>query len=56
MIKINLKKLQEQVESNKIERLKFIDLWCDYIKKTPNKVWSSQQAELINSQITEDMI
>ncbi|MBU5687893.1 MAG: hypothetical protein KQA41_00595 [Candidatus Aenigmarchaeota archaeon] len=53
---IDIKELKEQKIKNFEERLKFIDLWCDYIKKTPNKVWSSQQAEIINSQITKDMI
>lgn len=31
------------------ERLRFVRLWVDYIKKTPNKKWSEQQNVLINS-------
>ena len=48
---IDLKELKKIKKRNFEERLKFIDLWSDYIKNTPNKVWSSQQAELINNQI-----
>ncbi len=33
------------------ERLDFVRFWADYIKKTPNEVWSKQQALLINSQL-----
>jgi len=53
---LDFKELKRQKKKNFEERLKFIDLWCDYIKKTPNKIWSAQQAELINSQIKKDMI
>lgn len=31
------------------QRLGFVEFWADYIKKTPNKVWSKQQADFINS-------
>jgi hypothetical protein len=31
------------------ERLRFVRLWAEYIKKTPNKKWSQQQNMLINS-------
>lgn len=38
--------------SNKIKtRMDFVKFWADYIKKTPNKIWSRQQADLIDSQI-----
>ena len=30
-------------------RIGFVKFWVDYIKKTPNKIWSRQQAEFINS-------
>ncbi|MFH8092604.1 MAG: hypothetical protein QXM38_01530 [Candidatus Aenigmatarchaeota archaeon] len=30
---IDIKELKEQKIKNFEERLKFIDLWCDYIKK-----------------------
>ena len=31
------------------ERLRFVRLWADYIKRTPNRKWSKQQNLLINS-------
>lgn len=31
------------------QRIEFVKFWVDYIKKNPNKVWSKQQAEFINS-------
>jgi len=31
------------------ERLEFIHFYAEWVKKTPNKVWSKQQADLINS-------
>lgn len=32
-------------------RMGFVRFWVDYIKRTPNKVWSKQQADLINSML-----
>jgi len=31
------------------QRLKFVRLWANYMKKTPNKKWSEEQNVLINS-------
>ena len=31
------------------ERLRFVKIWADYMKKTPNSKWSRQQNILINS-------
>ena len=31
------------------ERLSFVRLWANYIKRTPNQVWSKQYVTLINS-------
>jgi hypothetical protein len=36
-------------KEEKAERLKFVRFWANYIKTHPNKVWSKQQATLINS-------
>jgi hypothetical protein len=49
--KISARELRAKKERNFQERLKFIDLWVAYIKKTPDKVWSAQQKELIDSQM-----
>ncbi|MBU4245846.1 MAG: hypothetical protein ABIF85_00450 [Nanoarchaeota archaeon] len=50
-LKISAQELRKKKEQNFKERLKFIDLWVDYIKKTPDNVWSAQQKELIDSQM-----
>ncbi|MDK2782808.1 MAG: hypothetical protein PWQ32_397 [Thermococcaceae archaeon] len=31
------------------DRIKFIKLYVEWLKKTPNEVWSAQQAEFINA-------
>ncbi len=36
-------------EKNFRSRLEFVRLWADYVRKSPNKVWSKQQADFINS-------
>ncbi len=52
----DIKELRKDIKINKNQRLEFINLWCDYMRKISNKEWSRQQAELINSQITKKMI
>ena len=44
---IDLEELKKMKEQNFKERLKFIDLYTEWLKKTPNKVWSSQQKKLM---------
>lgn len=46
-IKVDLQELQEDKERNFQERLKFIDQYCEWLKKTPNSVWSTQQNRLL---------
>ena len=46
--KIDLKELEKFKEENFKERLKFIDQYTEWLKKTPNKVWSSQQKKIID--------
>ena len=31
------------------DRIGFVEYWADYVKRNPNKVWSKQQADFINS-------
>ena len=31
------------------EKIDFIKLYVEWLKKTPNEVWSAQQAEFINA-------
>jgi hypothetical protein len=45
---INLEELKAQKEENFRERLRFIDQYVEWVKKTPNKKWSTQQKTIIN--------
>ncbi len=45
---INLKELEEQKEQNFRERLEFIKKYAEWIKKTENREWSKQQADIIS--------
>ena len=45
---IDLKELEAQKKRNFEERLKFIDLYVEWLKKTPNEVWSSQHRKFID--------
>ncbi len=38
-----------ELEMNRKERMKFVVFWADYVRTHPDKVWSRQQAVLINS-------
>lgn len=46
---IDLEKLEEFKEKNFKERLEFIKQYVEWIKKQPNKKWSSQHKELIDN-------
>ena len=46
--KKDLKEIEKDIELNKIQRLQFIDMYTDWIKKTPNKVWSAQHKKFID--------
>lgn len=48
---IDLKELEKLKEENFRERLEFIDKYVEWLKKTPNKKWSSQQKEIIGQYI-----
>ncbi len=45
---IDLKELKKLKEENFKERLEFIDKYVKWLKKTPNKKWSSKQKEIID--------
>ncbi len=47
--KIDLKELEKFKEQNFKERLEFIDKYAEWVKKQPNKKWSSQQNKIIDS-------
>ena len=44
---IDLKELKKLKEENFKDRLEFIDKYVEWLKKTKNKEWSSQQKEII---------
>jgi len=44
-------KIKEFVESNKKQRMDFVELWAEYVKTHDDKDWSSQQAKIINSML-----
>ncbi len=46
--KIDLDRLSKDKENNFQQRLKFIDKYVEYIKKTPNEKWSKEQKDIIN--------
>lgn len=41
--------LKFDVARNRKERLDFIHLYAEWVKRMPNEIWSKQQAELIDS-------
>ena len=43
------KALKNRKRQNLLDNLKYIDLYVEYIKKTPNKEWSREQNKFINS-------
>jgi len=48
-MKIDLEELKKDKETNFKERLDFIDRYVEWIKSTPNKVWSKQHKDFIDS-------
>ena len=48
LTKKDLKELEEEKKRNRQQRMEFVDMYAEWLKKTPNKAWSSQQNKLIN--------
>lgn len=46
---VDLETLKKAKEENFRGRLEFIDMYVEWLKKTPNKVWSKQHKDFINS-------
>jgi len=46
--KIDLEELGKEMESNRKQRLEFAKQYAEWVKKTPNKVWSTQQKVLLD--------
>ncbi|KCZ71641.1 hypothetical protein ANME2D_02376 [Candidatus Methanoperedens nitroreducens] len=49
LMKIDIEELKKDKETNFKERLDFIDRYVEWIKATPNKVWSKQHKDFIDS-------
>jgi len=47
-MKIDLEELEKDKQKNFQDRLKFIDEYVEWLKKTPNKFWSKQQKQMID--------
>ena len=50
-VNVDLEELKQFKAQNAKERLEFIDLWANYVKRHNDREWSKQQNFLINSQI-----
>ncbi|MFH1391664.1 MAG: hypothetical protein ABIH20_05110 [Candidatus Diapherotrites archaeon] len=48
LTKKDFEEMEEEKKRNREERLKFVDMYAKWLKKTPNKKWSKQQNKLIN--------
>lgn len=48
---MNLEKLEEEREKNRMQRREFVKYWAEYVKKHPDKEWSEQQNLIIDSQL-----
>jgi hypothetical protein len=48
-MKFDLKELDDDRERNFEERLRFIDLYVEWLRRTPNEVWSRQQKEMVDA-------
>jgi hypothetical protein len=46
-----MKAIDEEKRRNFKSNLKFVRFYADWLKHTSNKIWSEQQALLINSQL-----
>lgn len=46
-LKVDLEELEEQKRKNFEDRLKFIDWYAEWLKKTPNAVWSKAQKAVV---------
>ncbi|MFW5946349.1 MAG: hypothetical protein ACOCTN_05710 [Candidatus Natronoplasma sp.] len=46
---MKLDDIEEDRKKNLEERLRFIEEYARWVKRTPNEVWSEQQKEMIDS-------
>jgi hypothetical protein len=43
---MNLEELKKLKKENSEERIRFVEKYAEWVKKTPNKIWSKQQKNL----------
>ena len=48
LTKKDLMELEEEMKRNRRQRMEFIDLYAEWLKKTPNKKWSKQQKKFLD--------
>lgn len=49
-----LKELEDEKERNFKQKIEFVRLYAEWIKKTPNREWSKQHSKFINSMYKKD--
>ena len=50
LTKKDLREIDKEIESNRRQRMEFIDMYAEWIKKTPNKVWSRQHKKFLDKE------
>jgi len=55
-MKVDIEELKKEKKANFKERLDFIDRYVEWIKATPNKVWSKQYKDFITVHFKKTMI
>lgn len=48
LTKKDLLELKEEMKLNKKQRIEFVRQYAEWLKKTPNKKWSSQQKKFLD--------
>jgi len=48
---MDLKEIDDDIARNRSQRLEFVTWYAKWIKRTPNRVWSKQQKEMLDSVI-----
>ncbi len=48
---MDLKALEEDKKRNREQRLEFVTLYAQWVKRTPNSEWSRQQRQMIDDVI-----
>ncbi len=47
---IDLKELEKEMQENKRQRRDFAKQYAEWVKKTPNAIWSTQQNQLLDKE------